>query len=86
MVVEYSTPLEHAMQLIFDSLDERTRRLYAAVEAQKLGRGGIAYISHLLRLDRKTIRRGLQELQHATEQFPPGQARKKGADESPHSR
>lgn len=82
MVVDYSPEHEQAMRRLFQSLDERTRRLYAALEAQKLGRGGIAYIAHLFRYDRKTIRRGIREL-HAAEPILPGHARKKGADENP---
>lgn len=69
------------MRHIFDTLDERDRRLYAAVEAQKLGHGGIAYIAKLLYCDRKTIRRGLQEIQTKTDRSP-GRSRKKGAVES----
>lgn len=84
MVVQYSTEIEQAMRRIFQSFDERTRRFYAAIEARKLGHGGIAYISELLRYDRKTIRRGLRELPDTTEPLPPGLARKKGADENPH--
>lgn len=84
MIVQYSNEIERAMRRIFQSLDERTRRIYAAVEAQKLGRGGIAYISELFRYDRKTIRRGLRELPDTTEPLPPVLAREKGADENPH--
>lgn len=83
MAVQYPVEIERAMRRIFQSLDERTRRIYAAVEAQKLGHGGIAYISELLRYDRKTIRRGLRELPDTAERLPPGLARKKGADENP---
>jgi hypothetical protein len=69
------------MRHVFDTLDERDRRLYAAVEAQKLGHGGIAYIAKLLNCDRKTIRRGLQEIQTKTD-LSPGRSRKKGAVEN----
>ena len=41
---------------------EKQRRRYAAVEAERLGRGGINYIASILHLDRKTIRRGRDEL------------------------
>jgi hypothetical protein len=74
----YPLDLERAMQHVFHSLAERDRRLYAAVEAAKLGHGGIGYIAKLFGCDRKTIRRGLQELAQ-----PPlisaGRSRKKGA-------
>ena len=36
------------MKALFNSLSEKDKRRYAAVEAQKLGRAGITYISKLL--------------------------------------
>jgi transposase len=43
-------------------LDERTRRLWAAVEARALGRGGIMRVAEATGLSRATIRAGLREL------------------------
>lgn len=43
-------------------LDERTRRRWAAVEAQALGRGGIRCMAEATGLSRATIRAGLREL------------------------
>jgi transposase len=43
-------------------LDERARRLWAAVEAQAIGRGGISRVSQATGLSRTTIRAGLREL------------------------
>jgi transposase len=43
-------------------LDERTRRLWAAVEARTLGRGGILRVAEATGLSRATIRAGLREL------------------------
>jgi hypothetical protein len=44
------------------SLNELERRLWAATEALKLGRGGITIVSRALRISRNTIRRGIQEI------------------------
>jgi len=44
------------------SLNESQRRLWAAAEAMKLGRGGITLVSKALRMSRNTIRRGIQDL------------------------
>ena len=82
MFLYYPSDVERAMQQVFQSLDERDRRIYAAVEACKLGHGGIGYIAQLFGCDRKTIRRGLQEL-HQPVGSPPGRSRKKGAAENP---
>jgi Rhodopirellula transposase DDE domain len=43
-------------------LDERARRLWAAVEARAIGRGGISQVAEATKLSRVTIRAGLQEL------------------------
>lgn len=43
-------------------LDERTRRLWAAVEARTWGRGGIMRVAEATGLSRATIRAGLREL------------------------
>lgn len=77
MIAKYPLVVEQAIQFTFSALNERQRRLYAAVEALKLGRGGITYMGQLLDCDRKTIHRGLHELRQPCS-VPPVQARKKG--------
>jgi hypothetical protein len=76
----YLPAVEAAMRTCCDCLRERDRRLYAAAEATKLGRGGVAYIARLLRLDPKTVRRGLRDLRQPPA-LPPERCRKKGAAE-----
>lgn len=78
----YPPQVEEAMRTLFRSLSERERRLYAAVEAVKLGRGGLAYLAEVLGCDEKTIRRGKRELTQppTADSPPPGRSRKKGAD------
>jgi transposase len=51
-------------------VDERARRLWAAVEARAIGRGGISRVAEATGLSRVTIRAGLQEL--ALPDMPPG--------------
>ena len=41
----YAPEIERKMKRLFDSLSEDDRRRYAAVEATKLGHGGIEYIA-----------------------------------------
>jgi hypothetical protein len=62
MLFPYSESIEQAMKRVFTQLSEQGRRLYAAVEAQKLPRGGQHYIAELLGCTPKTIRRGTYEL------------------------
>ena len=79
MLAPHDPSTETAMRRLFEALAERERRLYAAAEAVKLGRGGLVYLAQLFDCDKKTIRRGICELQHGPF-LPPGQSRKKGAD------
>lgn len=58
----YTPELEQQMQTVYESLSEKDRRIYAAIEAQKFPRGGISYMAELLGCHRKTIRRGITEL------------------------
>ena len=75
---KYPPEVEKAMRGLFEALPERQRRLYAAVEVAKLGRGGLAYLAGVLGCDEKTIRRGRRELAEPAD-LPPGRSRKKGA-------
>ncbi|MFW9259076.1 MULTISPECIES: ISAzo13-like element transposase-related protein [unclassified Nostoc] len=62
----YSSEVEAKMQRLYQSLSEKDRRRYAAIEALKLGWGGINYISQLFGCDDDTIRFGLKELEDET--------------------
>ena len=44
----YPPLVEEQMRSFYESLSEKDRRRYAAVEAAKLGRGGITYLSEML--------------------------------------
>lgn len=77
----YTKDVELAMLTFFLSLREKDRRRYAALEATKLGSGGIPYIAALLGIDPKTIRQGQTDL-HNLPDLPPEDVRKKGAAEN----
>lgn len=62
IVQPYDRDTEEYMILFSDNLSEKDRRHYAAVEAKKLGHGGMEYIAKLLGISTKTISRGLVEL------------------------
>ncbi len=78
----YSPEVEAKMTKLFSWLSEKDRRRYAAIEAAKLGHGGVDYVARLFGCDPKTIRLGLQELE-AVEDPAPGRVRKKGGDDHP---
>ena len=63
MIKKYSKDIEEIMKVTFHELNEKTRRIYAAEEALKLGHGGTKYISELFSIDPKSIRVGKKELE-----------------------
>jgi hypothetical protein len=62
-VIPYPAEIERQMRVFFDSLSEKDRRRYAAVEAAKLGHGGVEYVVALLGCDPKTVRRGREDVE-----------------------
>ena len=58
----YAQYIEESMVSFYDSLSEKDKRRYAAIETKKLGYGGQRYISNLLNCDEKTIQQGLLDL------------------------
>jgi hypothetical protein len=72
----YTPEIEGKMKRLFDSLKENDRRRYAAIEALKLGHGGIESIARILDCDPKTIRLGLAELEGGDD-LDTGRTRKK---------
>src|SRR6476659_808677 len=69
-------------------LDERTRRLIVAAEAQAIGYGGISLVARATGVSRDTISRGLEELKSPTDPQTggirrPGGGRKKIVDVDP---
>lgn len=65
------------MQEMYKRLPEKSRRLYAGVEALKLPHGGISYIARLFSCARDTVLSGIKEL-NEEETLAPNRSRKKG--------
>ena len=78
MMVGYERPVEVQMVNFYRSLSEKDRRRYAAIEAEKLGHGGVTYVASLFGCDPETIRRGKEDLQQLPEDTAEGRVRKKG--------
>ena len=75
----YGVTIERAMKRFFDSLSEKDRRRYAAVEVAKFGHGGVEYVARVLGCDPKTIQQGQDDLEQP-EDPAAGRVRKKGVD------
>jgi hypothetical protein len=87
----YEPCVEEQMRAFERTLSEKDRRRFAALEAARLGHGGIEYVAAVLGCSTRTIERGLDEL----DQLPgdpaegrvrrPGGCRKKGSSPSRNS-
>lgn len=60
----YPKKQERLMKLFYDSLSEKDKRHYAAIESIKAGWGGQQYIAEILDCDPRTIARGIKELEN----------------------
>lgn len=70
--------LHQQINLLLSRLDEQQRRWYVAVEANRVGHGGMRLLSQITGLDEKTIQRGQQELEQDLADRPADQVRHHG--------
>ena len=85
----YAPQAQEQTRAFFKTLSERDQRRFAAVEAKRLGRGGIQYIAGVLGCSTRTIGRGLDELDQLPDDPAAGRVRRPGGGrkkESPPSR
>jgi len=61
--MHYDSTIEQEMRKFYNTLSEKDKRRYSAIEAMKLGHGGIGYIAYILRCSRKTVTQGIKDLQ-----------------------
>ena len=71
------------VNLFMSRLDEQQRRWYAALEAKRVGHGGMRLLSQITGLDVNTIRRGRRELAENLQGRPIGRARVSGGGRKP---
>jgi hypothetical protein len=74
----YADRVERDMRALYDSLAEKDRRRYAAVEAEKLEQGGVQYVAELFDCDPETIRHGHRDIAQLPVDEAAGRVRKKG--------
>ena len=78
----YASDVCAHMKAFYESLSEKDRRRYAAVEAEKLGHGGLEYIASIVGCDEKTIRHGRSDLERLPADEAAGHTRKKGGPQA----
>lgn len=74
---KYSQEVEKQMKSFYETLSEKEKRSYAALEAGKLGHGGQKYICTLLGCSPTTLRVGRAEIVHGSP-IPKGHIRRFG--------
>jgi hypothetical protein len=78
-LVENSPATEKRMREFAQTLSEKDRRRFAAIEATQRGFGGIVYIAGVLGCSTKTIGRGIKELDELQNDPAAGRVRRPGA-------
>lgn len=81
--MELQERLKQKFNTLFCYLDERQRRIAAAVEARSLGHGGITAVALATGMSRPSIHKGLGELTQRKPGVPLGRLRKAGAGRKP---
>ena len=74
----YEPRVEERMRAFGRTLSEKDRRRFAALEAARLGHGGIEYVAGVLGCSTRTIERGLDELDQLPEDPAAGRVRRPG--------
>ena len=69
----------------YESLNERQRRHFAAIEAKAIGHGGIKLVSEAFDISVVTIRQGVLELE-VQDQLAQGRIRKEGGGRKKNSK
>jgi hypothetical protein len=74
----YEPDVEEQMRAFEQTLSEKDQRRFAALEAARLGHGGIEYIAKVLGCSTKTIERGIRELAQLPDDPAAGRVRRPG--------
>jgi hypothetical protein len=83
--VAYEPFIEHSMKQFYETLSEKDQRRYAAIEALKLGHGGLVYMAQVLGCCRQRIAQGIGDLQSLPEEEVLGmRTRKPGGGRKPY--
>jgi hypothetical protein len=74
----YSAEAETTAVGFYATLSEKDQRRYVAVEAKRMGFGGVEYVAGVFGCSRKTVERGLAELDQLPNDPAAGRVRRPG--------
>ena len=86
LMVQYEPELAERMRRFYQTLSEKDRRRYAALEARQLGQGGPALVAEVLGCSTRTIERGAIELDQLPDDPAAGRVRRLGGGRKKRSR
>lgn len=75
----YEPYIESQMRAFAQTLSEKDLRRFAALEAARLGHGGVEYVAEVLGCSKRTIERGTHELELLPNDPAAGRVRRPGA-------
>jgi len=75
---QYTPEMEARTRAFYQTLSEKDARRFAALEAARLGYGGITYLSGVLGCSARTIERAAEELQNLPNDPAAGRVRAPG--------
>ncbi len=78
----YSNEIEKNMRKLYNSLDEKQKRFFLAIEVKKLGHGSQTYFASFLNCCRRTIYTAIKDLEKSN--FPTNRIRKTGGGRKPY--
>ena len=78
-LLENDSAIETRIRDFAQTLSEKDRRRFAAIEATQRGYGGIVYIAGVLGCSTKPLERGIKELDHLQDDPAAGRVRRPGA-------
>jgi hypothetical protein len=76
---QYEPEVVGQVRAFFATLSEKDRRRYVAIEARRVGHGGIEYVAKVFGCSQRTIERGLADLDKLPHDPAAGRVRCPGA-------
>jgi len=75
---QYAPEIEGSLRAFYESLSEKDQRRFVALEAQRLGHGGMRYVAEVFGCSERTVERGIEELAELPHDPAAGRVRRPG--------
>ena len=76
---QYEPEVAVEVRAFYATLSEKDRRRYVAIEARRVGHGGIEYVAKVFGCSQRTVERGLADLDKLPSDPAAGRVRRPGA-------